>query len=159
MICQFPSISFGLSYLAFWYLMWLVCVCVEEQVYGLEKLHSALLHRPKGKPLLTVRALPSCGIWIWICARVCGFNYLTWDWFWLFIFRSAIMLLPWMIRLLSLRCFLRVFSWMLGISDGLFVPLIGVLKTPWLLHSFDQSRSCQFLGVTGFIRRYESNRQ
>lgn len=69
MICQFPSISFGLSYLAFWYLM----CCVEEQVYGLEKLHSALLQRPKGKPLLTVRALPSCGMWI--C--VCGFNYLT----------------------------------------------------------------------------------
>ena len=136
-----------------------VCVCVEEQVYGLEKLHSALLHRPKGKPLLTVRALPSCGIWIWIFARVCGFNYLTWDWFWLFIFRSAIMLLPWMILLLLLRCFLRVFFWTLGISDGRFAQLIGVLKTPWLLHSFDQSRSCQFLGVTGFIRRYESNRQ
>jgi len=36
-------------------------------VYGLEKLHSALLHRPQGKPLLTVRARLSCGTGVYVC--------------------------------------------------------------------------------------------
>ena len=54
---EFPYLGFLLP-LLFDFLSDWNC-CMEEQVYGLEKLHAALLQRPKGKPLLTVRVLDS----------------------------------------------------------------------------------------------------
>lgn len=143
------------------------------QIYGAEKLHRALLNRPKNKPLITVwRSFASellllCAVTA-VLTVLSSYTYLcctiSFKFFGLILFlcsffttyRWAIMLPLSMIHLLLLHSFLRVLCWMLKTWGGQCVQLIGVSLTQWHQHSLSLSRFCHFLGVKAFIRRYFS---